>query len=828
MTRRGARTPASPRAAVASDCRQPASVKVSAGDQGGDGHGAGEASAAKVGEQIRRLALGLFAALMTARAYWPSEIDPSQDSGSGLVWVLAMLIVVGLWIASPLFGGRFRFRWSWTDAAVVALVFLVGLSSTRGLDRRLAINLAWEWAGLGFAYVLARNLPRTRGESTVLAGALVATAVAVSAYGLFQARVEIPSLKARFQKNPAQVMLEAKIPADPQHMRAYADRLIGSNEVFSTFGLANSLAGFLVGPLVLVLAMMIRNLADEKAPGSRWGVIGLAAAPLLCILTCLLLTKCRSAWIGLVVALAVLAWQERRKVPARHLLGAGLAGLGLVAALVAAGLATGRLDREVLTQSPLSMRYRWEYWQGAWGVITEGAQGQAAGASTFWSGVGPGNFGSHYLLHKLPQSSEEIQDPHDLFLEVWAIAGFWALLALVAALALAFWNLLGQAAAGPGEDDKARVRLRRRPSEVSRETSPEVSRETSPVVAAALPAGAPDRLGWLTLSAGLGLAMVLLVGQMNLFQGDLLVRWVILSGSWLLAALLGLGLWRRVPLPATAFGAAVLACVVNLLAAGGIGMPAVALGLWLLIALGLNLRHDRPCGRLREYAGRLPAFAMAMIWSALAGSFVGAIIPFWRSEAALAVADDALARRPPDFKRAQAAYEFAEEADRYSPRPWLGDAYLQLLIWESRGSKPEDLRWKKIPALLLKAASPPRNPDAWTLHSERALVTRDLLKKLGHTLSPREIIPLQASIVEATRTASRLYPTNATLHARLAESSAEISMFRDAVTEAQEALRLDAITPHLDKKLANAQREQLKAKLPDWTEKAAQLKLELK
>ena len=435
-------------------------MKVSAGDQGGDGHGAGEASAATAGEQIRRLALGLFAALMTARAYWPSEIDPSQVSGSGLVWVLAMLIVAGLWIASSLFGGRFRFRWSWTDAAVVALVFLVGLSSTRGLDRRLAINLAWEWAGLGFAYVLARNLPRTRGESTVLAGALVATAVAVSAYGLFQARVEIPQLQERFRRNPGQVMLEAKVALDSQRVSVFADRLLGSNEPFSTFGLANSLAGFLVGPLVLAVAMMIRNLADAKAPGSRWGVIGLAAAPLLCLLTCLILTKSRSAWIGLFLAVAVLAWQERRKVPARLLLGAGLAGLVLVVALVAVGLATGRLDREVLTQSPLSMRYRWEYWQGAWGVITEGAQGQAPGASTFWSGVGPGNFGSHYLLHKLPQSSEEIQDPHDLFLEVWAMAGFWALLALVAALALAFWNLLGPAAAGPGEDDKAHDRPR--------------------------------------------------------------------------------------------------------------------------------------------------------------------------------------------------------------------------------------------------------------------------------------------------------------------------------------------------------------------------------
>jgi len=257
-------------------------------------------------------------------------------------------------------------------------------------------------------------------------------------------------------------------------------------------------------------------------------------------------------------------------------------------------------------------------------------------------------------------------------------------------------------------------------------------------------------------------------------------------------------------------------------------MPAVALALWLLIAVGLNLRDDRPCGRLRDYDGRMPGFALAIVWSALAGSFVGAITTFWRSEAALALADDALAHRPPDFDRAQAAYDFAKEADRYSPRPWLGDAYLQLLIWESRGSRPEDLRWKKIPALLLKAASPPRNPNAWTLHSERAEVTRDLLKRLGQSLSPSEIIPLQASIVEATRTASRLYPTNATLHARLGEASAEISMFRDAVTEAQEALRLDGITPHLDKKLPDARREQLEAKLPDWTEKAAQFKVEVK
>ena len=75
---------------------------------------------------------------------------------------------------------------------------------------------------------------------------------------------------------------------------------------------------------------------------------------------------------------------------------------------------------------------------------------------------------------------------------------------------------------------------------------------------------------------------------------------------------------------------------INLLAAGGIGIPTVALALWSIVALGLNLRDDRPCSRLREYESRMPALGMAVAWSALLGTFVGLVSPFWRCEAAIA------------------------------------------------------------------------------------------------------------------------------------------------------------------------------------------------
>lgn len=812
MARRGAKPPvpprprwtdANPRGAVSSDDR-------------GDGD---ESAAIYLGERLRRIALGATAALMTARAFGTSEPDLRMGAGRGLSWVLALLIVFGLALAGSFLSGRFRFRWSWTDSFVVALMFLVAVSATHAIDRRPALNLAWEWAAMGFAYVLLRNLPRTRNESVVLAGAIVATALAVSCYGLYQVKVELPILQARFRSNPNQVMQEMGIAPGPRSLEMLKNRLLGSIEPWSTFALTNSLAGFIVGPLVLAVAVAFLNLARRDAPGSRWTALGMAAPVILVILLCLAWTKSRSADLGLVVALIALAWGVRRQVPPRLLWATGAAGLVLVTAVVLASLAAGRLDPKVLTESSKSMRYRWEYWQGAWGVITAGANSAKAALSapTFWLGVGPGNFAAPYLRYKLPEASEEILDPHNAFLEVWSSGGFWAFLALAAALTCGLWNLVGPPSRAQEDGDgRAAYRSRRRGSRHDTAAAVPTRHDLDEDLDAP-----PGRIGWLVASAGAGWAVVVMLGGLDPFQGDLFVRWLILGGSWLTAVLLGAPLWSRLPIPAAALGAAFLAVSINLLAAGGIGIPTVALGLWSLLALGLNLRGDRYCSRLHEVESRVPAFTVAVVWVALLGTFLGAVMPFWRSEAAITAAEEAINHLPPNYEGAERAYYTAIGEDKYNVRPWLGLAYLQSLVWEGRGAKAEDKRWKEIPILLNKAVSPPRSPNVWSLHSERATANRRLLNQIGPKLGPIEILEIRGDIVKATRNAAFLYPTNAELHARLAEASAEIGMFKDAVDEAQEALRLDQITPHRDKKLPGAERQRLEAQLPKWTETAA-------
>ena len=103
------------------------------------------------------------------------------------------------------------------------------------------------------------------------------------------------------------------------------------------------------------------------------------------------------------------------------------------------------------------------------------------------------------------------------------------------------------------------------------------------------------------------------------------------------------------------------------------------------------------------------------------------------------------------------------------------------------------------------------------------MITRELLNRLP-TLKPGERMAMRASVVEATRAASMLYPNNAALHAELAEASATIGVLSDAAREVREALRLDDLMPHKDRKLPRALRQWLEKQRPTWETSAAVVK----
>ena len=112
------------------------------------------------------------------------------------------------------------------------------------------------------------------------------------------------------------------------------------------------------------------------------------------------------------------------------------------------------------------------------------------------------------------------------------------------------------------------------------------------------------------------------------------------------------------------------------------------------------------------------------------------------------------------MERADEAYNAAIAADRYFARPWFELALLHFRVWQERGANVDDngslWDWTTIPYLYQMAATPPRSPDAWALHSERARVIQLMMNEIGSRLKPTEVIKNRGKIVEATRTASLL------------------------------------------------------------------------
>lgn len=758
-------------------------------------------------ERSRQAALALTSMLFVARACWPGEGSDELSTGLGLGWVGVAFLAVFLAIFAGLTGFSTRPRWRFADLAVLVFFALVAASSAHAADRRVAYNLAWHWVGVGFLYVLMRLLPRDEREQRALYIVLFSTAAALACYGLFQVINLYPEARRLYQTNPLAALRMAGVPGDPGSRAAFEQRLFSSQEPISTFSLANSLAGFLVGPLVLLVGWCVEIIASGNAARSRWKpvlLIACAAAPLL---VCLLLTKSRTGYVGLLVGLILVAIRRWNKFKPRYwLLGGGIL-VSLVVLLVLAALATRQLDHLVLTESFKSLRYRWEYWLGTWSVLCEDG--------TWWSGLGPGNFAGPYLRHKLVVASEAIKDPHNALLEVWSTGGLPGLLAFISTLVLCVRALFSGSPKRDGNPGPA--------------------------------AEAAGVSRWLVLASGVGgllLAMFLrpdlglFAHSSNPFEGDT-DRWAILLIAWYACAGLLLISARESLMPVgAASGSAAIAIVVNLLGAGGIGFAPVAAMLWCIVALGLNETIPTVGISSRLRVQRTQALLTALVCAALLGCFIGTIGPSWaaqshikRGDKAQLLAREAVQRaasREPGNRQAAAERERGNEAyrgagahfrdatiaDPLSSRAWILWALVELEAWRARGAPVENWIWHRLKSQLAMARTPPRDPNAFTVVSSEFQVANQLLGDVAWPKFERQTLLMDR--LAAAREAARLNPTSAGVQADRAYAAEALAEWAEALAAGKLALELDATTPHRDRKLPEAERIRLIKKLIDW------------
>jgi tetratricopeptide (TPR) repeat protein len=702
-------------------------------------------------EHLPAISVGALSAMSVLPHLVPSDTAAAQWNNVAAI-MLWLLLLIG-WALAGVLRGKAALVMDRTTALVLVLTLLPGLSAcvlvfrTDG-NARLAMNLGWQWATFGIAYFLSRQWLKNAADVRALVAVMIATAVGLSAYALFQFTVSMPQTRLEYARNPARVRAEAGLlaPEDSPLVKHFEDRL-ASTEPTATFALTNSLAGMLTPWLVLLCALASYGVATRRYE-LTWRGLTLAAI----IAIAFVLTKSRTATLAVIVgvALALLyATPLGRRVDGRLLLALGV--IGTVA--ITGGIVSGALDVEVLSEAPKSVLYRFQYWEATAGMIRD--------YPIF--GAGPGNFQDTYKHYQLPEASENIADPHNFVLEIWSTAGTLALIALLALVASFAWDF-----------------RRRKPDDES-------------IVSSFAPLTAP--LGAHAMGALVGVGLGYGCGFLSdLMPAPALLLTAVPAGALTLWLLRG---WVADGKVTTAMLVAPLvALLLNLLASGGISFPGVATSLWLLVAM-VQVIHTSAQGEMDRNLSRSAAAGWLAV-AVLAGVLYHYTVynPVFRSSVNLSEAT--LAIRNGELKESIAYAMEAARVDPWSPQPWVSadDSLVDLSdLWHSRLAREGDSDELRKEFTLACDAGLARDPRSESVYAQIANRRLYLYRQFG---KPAD---LTAARYYYECAASR-YPNNAFVHAQLAWLLHLTGDDDAAAKEAEIALALDQRHDHQEHKLA--------------------------
>ena len=751
-------------------------------------------------EKLLKWSLGV---LIAARMLIPTEAAVQGDS----LWIVQLWLGLGvLWAWNCRVNGDYRIRFGWIDLTVWLIVAGHVISAlsvvlTSAGDQRAALNMMWEWISLGIGFFLLRQILRTRSEGRNLLVAIVATSVVLAGLGLWQHYVSIPQTAEIVDKQIMELTrlenasalglssdasriqeLQRELRSIPHEKTArdlFLNRLRFSREPFGLFALANSFAGLLMPGLILAagLVMGVRRTSSPKT------LFVTAVVLVLPLAFCLLLTKSRTAWVGAFAGLLTWGWLRFRQgdLPtSRRKFLWGLSTILIVIGLIVTAGVSGGIDREVISEAPKSLKYRLQYWTGAWKVIQDRPL----------LGTGPGNFRQHYLQHKAPESSEEISDPHNLFLDVWTSGGIVGVVGLMGFCIVGMRTLLN---ADPSEAAVTVETVEHHENKADRSKNQ---------IRAGTPLHPLRMSDPLMIGVASSFVVVYCIGW--LFGGDLDHRLAVLCIGWMLLTTVLAAMRKPVHLPSQCHIGACVALLVHLLGAGGIEMPAITQTLFVLFALGAM--KSSPGDEKTSNAQRSPVvhqdrgkmFPVVLAVGAgcallFAYCLATTTLPVLNRKSLLVLGDYDFSERD-DLTAAMAQYQIAAETDPCSPEPPERQAELSFQRWKGLPTASED-EFDRVVNYSQKVIE----LDPYSARHYRALGLR-YLKKFARSKKPDDI----AGAVEFLTQATGRYSHNSRLRAELADALHKSGRLTQAGQQAEQAIRLDTINhreKHEDKYL---------------------------
>ena len=400
---------------------------------------------------LTRAAFWLAAVLATARAMTliflrdvepvaplgPGDVSPSLAPGPGTqVWLDVLCLIPALLVLLRWSLDR-TFTLAKTPSAI-AMALVAGwafASFAWALDPFAAAVNGSLWIAAAALFFAISNTTRGWGDFR-LALALAAGLLAVNVCaGLYFVLIDYPELVALVEENEEALLESRGIEAGTFKAEQFLGRV-----------LRGEFAGFAASPNSYAATLLALSLATagvglwrgRRGPEPIWGWAVLL--PILPAMYLLIRTGSRTALLIAVACAGLLVggwllrdWLAKHRTLALVALAAiALAG---VVGVVGIGVTTGTLPH-------VSLRFRWYYWTGAWGVFRDSPL----------IGAGFASFGDAYLAHRPLPAAEEVADPHN-----WIVRFFSELGAVGGALAIGWVALLVRELTRPSLPTEAAV-----------------------------------------------------------------------------------------------------------------------------------------------------------------------------------------------------------------------------------------------------------------------------------------------------------------------------------------------------------------------------------
>ncbi len=321
-----------------------------------------------------------------------------------------------------------RFRWTGLEAGAV-IVLIAGITSCFfASNARLSLNATIDWVCLPIATITLVQLLRFRWQRQIVVMVVLASAC-VQVWQVLDFRIYgLESLWEQYLAGKEAFWQNRGVSLDSPTVELF-ERRIQANEAQGFFPHSNVASSYLVLCFLVAVGVAVelwrrvRSSAEVVAPIAM-SVVGVA------MLAAIGLTKSLGGFVslgaGLLLTAALMKWHRWIDANHRKAFAIGWIGFGVgVVAAVGHGTYHGSLPGA-------SLNFRWQYWTASAEMI----------ANHPWTGVGREYFGRNYLHYKSIESSEEVANPHNLFVQA---ASDWGLPGLAGVLFMcvgATWTLV--------------------------------------------------------------------------------------------------------------------------------------------------------------------------------------------------------------------------------------------------------------------------------------------------------------------------------------------------------------------------------------------------